>query len=74
MSVCSKIRWTARLRGEVCIEVVIAYAGRDESEIVEGYLSRISDAESIEEKQDAAAELRDLLEGRPEVTHLLAYC
>lgn len=42
-------------------------AGRSEAELVQQYLQHISDGESSEERQDAVAELRDLLEGRPEV-------
>jgi hypothetical protein len=47
--------------------VGLQHAGRSEADIVDDYLQRLSDAETIDEKQDAVAELRDLLEGRQEV-------
>ncbi len=42
-------------------------AGKSEAESVQQYLQRISEGDTPEERQDAVAELRDLLEGRPEV-------
>ncbi len=42
-------------------------SGRSESERVETLLQRISDNALAEERQDAVAELRDVLNGNPEV-------
>ncbi|BDA49633.1 General vesicular transport factor p115 [Coccomyxa sp. Obi] len=46
--------------------IVGADGGKSEAESVQQYLQRISDGDTPEERQDAVAELRDLLEGRPE--------
>lgn len=45
-------------------------AGKSEAEKVQQFLQVISDGDTPEDRQDAVAELRDLLEGRPEV-HLV---
>lgn len=46
----------------------VCWAGRSDSQRVEALLQRISDGALPEERQDAVAELRDVLQSNPEVT------
>ena len=51
----------------------MCWSGRSDSQRVETLLQRISDGALSEERQDAVAELRDVLQSNPEVRTVQTY-